>query len=92
MIKLEINLKNLITNYQFGKTKNVNHPRLKAGVFVEDKNLEGLKSFAENYDKHKKQIDYLCEQINDGLMSLGDLDHYGNIGIWTRIKVRNLGL
>jgi len=55
-----------------------------------DKNLEGLKSFTENYDKHKKQIDYLCGQINDGLMSLGDLDNYGNIGIWTRIKVRNL--
>lgn len=56
-----------------------------------EKNLEGLKSFADNYDKHKKQIDYLCDQINDGLMSLGDLDNYGNIGIWTRIKVRNLG-
>lgn len=57
---------------------------------VKNQILEDIKSFYENYEKFASDIDNLINRINNNEIKYDDLDNFGNIGKWVKIKIKTI--
>jgi len=71
------------------KAKAQKEQKEKENLKETNQKLEDIKSFSKNYEKYASSIDELIKSINDNSLSYNDLEDFGNIGKWAKIKIKN---